>query len=193
MKIFITVLILIFSLQSWTKADDISDFEVEGMSIGESALNYFSKKEIIDSINHPTTFKYENEKFVQIGTIKESFEIYDSVGITIKPNDKDYIIYALAGQFNYGEDINSCYAKQKTISEDIDNFVGENTEKYEWDGNYKYDKSGKSKVKYIDYQFKDRSAIRIICYDMSLDFIDPNDALYVVVNSTEFSDFLDSL
>ena len=35
------VLVLIFSLQSWTKADDISEFEIEGMSIGDSLLDYF--------------------------------------------------------------------------------------------------------------------------------------------------------
>ena len=46
MRIFIAVIILIFSLQSWTKADDISDFEIEGMSIGDSALDHVSKSEI---------------------------------------------------------------------------------------------------------------------------------------------------
>ena len=35
-----------FSFQSWTKADDIRDFEIEGMSIGDSLLDYYSKEEI---------------------------------------------------------------------------------------------------------------------------------------------------
>ena len=48
MRIFLSVLILIFSLQSWSKADDISDFEIEGMSIGDSVLKYYSKKELND-------------------------------------------------------------------------------------------------------------------------------------------------
>ena len=46
MRTFLLVLILIFGLQSWTKADDIRDFQLEGMSIGDSLLDYFSKKEI---------------------------------------------------------------------------------------------------------------------------------------------------
>ena len=50
-KIFLSVLILIFSYQSWTKADDISDFEIEGMSIGDSALEYFNKEELINLKN----------------------------------------------------------------------------------------------------------------------------------------------
>ena len=46
MRVFIAVLVLIFSLQSWTKADDIRDFEIEGMSIGDSLLEFASEKEI---------------------------------------------------------------------------------------------------------------------------------------------------
>ena len=47
MRILITVLVLIFSLQSWTKADDIRDFEIEGIELGDSALQFFSKNQII--------------------------------------------------------------------------------------------------------------------------------------------------
>ena len=46
MKIFLTVIFLIFNLQSWTKADDIRDFEIEGMSIGDSLLDYYSKEKL---------------------------------------------------------------------------------------------------------------------------------------------------
>ena len=46
MRVFIAVLVLIFSFQSWTKADDIRDFEIEGMSIGDSLLKYVSVDEI---------------------------------------------------------------------------------------------------------------------------------------------------
>ena len=46
MKRLLLILILTFSFQSLTKADDIRDFEIEGMSIGDSALDYFSNNEI---------------------------------------------------------------------------------------------------------------------------------------------------
>ena len=36
-------MVLIFSLQLSTKADDIKDFEIEGMTVGESLLNYFDE------------------------------------------------------------------------------------------------------------------------------------------------------
>ena len=51
MRIFLSIfiLILIFSLQSWSWADDIRDFEIEGMSIGDSALDYYSEEEILNN------------------------------------------------------------------------------------------------------------------------------------------------
>ena len=59
MRIFIVVLVLIFSLQSWTKAEDITDFEIEGISIGDSLLDYMTKDEIKynDLEFHPSTSK----------------------------------------------------------------------------------------------------------------------------------------
>ena len=44
MRAFLTILILFFSLQPLTWADDVRDFEIEGMSIGESLLNFMSEK-----------------------------------------------------------------------------------------------------------------------------------------------------
>ena len=49
MRVFIAVLVLILSLQSWTKADDISEFEIEGMSVGDSALDYFSEEYLLST------------------------------------------------------------------------------------------------------------------------------------------------
>ena len=43
MKRLLLILILTLSFQSLTKANDIKDFEIEGMSIGDNALDFFSK------------------------------------------------------------------------------------------------------------------------------------------------------
>ena len=59
MRVLITVIILIFSFQSWARADDIRDFQIEGMSLGDSALDFFTVKELnkrkkfyLDEINY---------------------------------------------------------------------------------------------------------------------------------------------
>ena len=64
MRVFIAVIILIFSLQSWTKADDISDFEIEGMSIGDSLLDYFSEDKIKKEIRTNLFKMIEDKTFV---------------------------------------------------------------------------------------------------------------------------------
>ena len=40
MKRLLLILILTLTFQSWTIADEITEFEIEGMSVGESALKY---------------------------------------------------------------------------------------------------------------------------------------------------------
>ena len=61
MKRLLLILILTLSFQSWAKSDDIRDFEIEGMSIWDSALDYFSEKEIL-SVKQNT--QYPNDKFI---------------------------------------------------------------------------------------------------------------------------------
>ena len=143
-------------------------------------------------VNNKNSFKYKNNKFVTIGTIN-NYATYDSVGIVVNPNDENYIIYALEGTLNFGKKINKCYEQQNIIEKDIDNLLGDNASKDTWTDDYNYDPSGKSKVKYIDYNFDDGSAIRIVCYDMDDNFIDPNDQLAIIVNSKQFMQFLHNL
>ena len=52
MRVFLSVLILIFSLQSWAKADDIRDFEIDGISIGDSILNFISEDVSIRELDY---------------------------------------------------------------------------------------------------------------------------------------------
>jgi len=49
MKKFFLCLILVLSFQSLVKAEDISDFEIEGMSINKSILDYMSVNEVLDN------------------------------------------------------------------------------------------------------------------------------------------------
>ena len=46
MKKFFLVLIIIFSFQSLTNASEVKEFELEGMSVGDSLLDFFSKQQI---------------------------------------------------------------------------------------------------------------------------------------------------
>ena len=96
MKRLLLIIILTFSFQSLTKADDIRDFEIEGMSIGDSLLDHFSEKNIIKELNSKYVFKYKSD-FIRIAAgsgegfylIKDTKQ-YDDIGITLKLNDKKF-------------------------------------------------------------------------------------------------------
>ena len=91
MRIFLSLLILIFSLQAWTKADDIRDFQLEEMSVGDSLLNFFSEEEIKKKISGA---QYPNKEFI-LYYFKNlsSFKTYEAVTVAVKANDKNYIIH----------------------------------------------------------------------------------------------------
>ena len=56
----IIVFLVLINFQSWTKAGDISDFEIEGISIGESLLEHFSEEEILaNEVNY-----YDDDYFI---------------------------------------------------------------------------------------------------------------------------------
>ncbi len=123
MKLFISVLVLIFSLQSWTKAEDISDFEIEGMSIGDSVLDYYTINKIKDS----RKYKYKSKKFYSFDIWDNELKLFDSIQFHVKKKDKQYKIYGLSGAIIFGEAAiyypnseNECKKQKEIIENDID-------------------------------------------------------------------------
>ena len=104
MRLFLTVLIFIFNLQSWTKADNIKDFEIEGMSIGDSLLEYFNQKQIENFINYddlPSDMQYRIAEIYN----GQDFNMtnYDAMQFYYKPNDPNFIIQSLSGLIDCGK------------------------------------------------------------------------------------------
>ena len=85
MKRLLLILILTLSFQSWTKADDISDFQIEGMSIGDSLLDYFGEDKITNYLHFP----YNSKKFaLWINPKNASFETFEGIQVHVKKNEK---------------------------------------------------------------------------------------------------------
>jgi len=174
MKRLLLILILTFSLQSWTKADDIKDFEIEGMSVGDSLLDHFDEDDIISELNSEYVYRYKN-KFLKVATgFGEGFHLikkiseYDDIGITLKIDDKKYIIYGLSGRVFCFNGIDQCFAKQKKIASDLKSFLGEKIDFEKWENAYRGDKSLKSKIYGNDFKFKETGdMISVTIYDYS--------------------------
>ena len=123
MRIFILLLILIFSLQSWTKADDIRDFEIEGMSIGDSLLDFFSEEEIASFSEdyYPASKRLYNKY-----TFSSSYKIYESVTVALKKNS--FTIYGLSGVIPMNNFENCLLRKKKIVNEISSTFSTQNTD-----------------------------------------------------------------
>ena len=170
MRIFHIVLILILITLCYTRADEVKKFEIEQITVGESLLNHMTKDQILNKLDSKNTYFYPNKSFATFGYIPDNLELYDDIGVIIKPNDEEYIIYALEGTIYFRE--KSCESKQIEISNDLKNFFEE--DKYTFSEalnlNYIGDETGESKVNYFDFNFYDGSAVRVICWKLSQNF-----------------------
>ena len=158
MRVFIAIIVLIFSLQSWTKADDIRDFEIEGMSIGDSALDFFSE----DDINEAIDESYADRKYLTKTFLNKNLNLYEALQITYKANDNNKIIVGIVGAIIYPNNINKCKKQMYEIASELSDLFP-TTIKKDW-GKYE---NGDNTGHYfpITFYFEDRATAMVSCHD----------------------------
>jgi len=187
MKVFITVIILIFSLQSWTKAEDISDFEIEGISVGDSLLDYFSEDEINSNL---VNFKEITDKKFSIFTTGNlrSYELYEYIDIRFLTGSSNFIIHSIDGMNDYKrEDMQKCYDLQNILEKELDK-IFLNFEKRKVSFKSQYDETGKSIITAVYYDGKS-GYVEISCYHFS-ENVRYNSGINVAVSSNEMREWL---
>ena len=190
MKRLLLILIFTLSFQAWTKADDISDFQIEGISIWDSLLDYFTE----EGINKKKNFLYKSKKFYSVSFNKKyrPLKTYDDVQFIIKNNDKKYIIYSITGRLFYKNNIDDCYKKKDKIVKELSS-IFKDSKKKDW-GKEKFfeNSSDNSTVSAVYFYFKLGGAVKVACYDWSKEEEEQgvSDGLGVIINSKEFAEFL---
>jgi hypothetical protein len=188
MRVFITLLVLIFSFHSLTKADDIFEFEIEGMSIGDSALDYFSEVEIKNNLKN----YYTSKKYIPVQNDNMPFfETYDAVDFAYKNNDNNYTIVSLVGVLFYDDNIKDCYKKMDDITEFLDEiFVNQKKiPKTTYKHASPLNVDGKSIITDVEYIFKSGDVIVVACYDYSI-AQGSQDHLSVAIDTASFDKWL---
>jgi hypothetical protein len=138
------------------------------MSIGDSLLDYMSAKRIKEMfVLTKDHYKYlkKPHKFREVYIFSNTnFETYRSVSFFVKPNDKNYIIFAIRGLKTYINGMDKCLKKQKEIANEIKNIIPKFTKR---ENNIKspLDKSGKSVFKNLTFIFEPGDGIVISCND----------------------------
>ena len=192
MKKLLAILILSLFLITPSQADDIRDFQIEGISIGDSALDYYSKEEINDYMQ----FGFKSKEFAYLNLKQEKLDIFDKGLILFKPEDKKFIIHSIAGRLFFENNIKDCKKKQKEIVNAFSElFKNISQKKDEGTFSYSADVSGKSKVTAINFELNDGGASHIGCYEFSKEFIEENNyhpeqvVLSLSLGSAEYNDF----
>jgi len=188
MKRLLLVLILTLSFQSWAKADDIRDFEIEGMSVGESLLSY-ADLEKIKSIKSKQ--QYPNDKFI-VYSVDKILEVknYDYMSATTKKNDPKYIITSISGTLNY-KNLNKCLEKKTLIQKDIEKLLT-----YDFKEEVEYssprDKTGNSIIYGVQFYFKAYPSVEAITINCAHFTKESNivKTLKVAANSEDYAYFL---
>ena len=183
MRIFLTTLVLILSLQSWTNADDISDSEIEGMSIGDSLLNKYSKKELE---KFRKASYYKDDEYTTIESLKlPNDSVYEYISYSYKTNDKNYIIVNIVADIDYIDNIDECYVVKDKIVEELKQIFINSKQVDQGTINHPIDKSGKSKVSLFNFYPKNGGSIGVACYDYSKKTNYP-DSLRVSLSNNQF-------
>jgi len=143
-------------------AEDISEYEIEGISIGDSLLDHLSKEEIANEIeaNKPT-YNYLTDDFGEV-YLFSNFDTYDMVSFFVKPKDKHYTIYYIGGTISYDNNIKECYIKQKEIFKELSSqFKSTREEKSTF--KFPWDPTGKSNVYTLTLNFNSGDRVSVAC------------------------------
>jgi hypothetical protein len=187
MKKFLAILILIFTLQNPSWADDIRDFQIEGMSIGDSALDYFSEKDIKKNSKN----QYKKKDFTHVENNNYSFfKTYYALDINFKTGDPEYIIQGLSGIIDYrNKSMVKCKKQLKKNFNEISLLLPKFKKSTIRTVPIPDDPSGKSTDTWAGF-FSDQGSVTIGCLDYSDERPNKMDHLDVTIRTNEFNNFL---
>ena len=149
MKILLIFLFLFFS--SSLIAEDISDFQIEGISIGDSLLKFFT----IEEINSHEQNYYNDNKYIPVYfTNIIELEKFEGIQFHYKYKDNKFIIVAIEAALLFKNQPKQCKKKKEEIDLEIEN-IFKNIEKNETGiMPHQQDPSGKSTFSANYYNLK---------------------------------------
>ena len=203
MKKIFFLIISVLSFQTLSLADNIRYFKIEGMSIGDSALDYFSESQLEDNEQgwHNYSYKEYSTSFM-LGK-----GIYNWFLVSYKNDDNNFTIEALAGglekkNYDNKECNNKLDVTASNISKSFKNTAQEEKKFYKLtaDAARTYPFTGKSNVTSLSFTFLDGAKIILACYNMDKEakenesfltsILKQNDSFRIDARSSAFVNYL---
>ena len=193
-KLSTYLFLILFSFSASSFSSDISEFEIEGINIGKSLLDYMSEENIKTEIKKTRyIYTYLNEDFGEV-YLHEELQTYDYMSFFVKPNDEKFLIYEVRGIISYIEDLNGCHKKQNEIVEEISE-IFEDAKKSEQSYKSRLDPSGKSTKDKVKFTFNSGNEIQVNCSNWEENLRMKNnwsEGLSVIISTKEVIDWLKS-
>ena len=120
MKITIFISLCLFTFATITLAENIKDFQIEGIAIGDSLLDYYSEKEIKELMKTNSRPLEGDRRFTEMfleALNGQPLEQYEYISLALKNNDNNYHIYGIGGLISM--QISDCKKAQQEISKEI--------------------------------------------------------------------------
>ncbi len=192
MKKLFTILILFFVFQSWSTADDIRDFQIEGISIGDSLLNFMTESEIV-SAKKQSTKMGKDYLVIYYYYLPSSSKLYDYVSVTFNKNDKKYIVEAVSGNLIFDNDVDACERKKDMIVKEIKSLFKNVDIKNRKNEIHPIDPTGKTVFSSFDVNFDTGAWATVGCTDWSEKMTKEKgwkDHLDIGIHSSKYTKFL---
>ena len=165
MKKLLSIVVIGLLLNFNANADDIRDFQIEGMSVGDSLLDYYSKKKIK---NFAKTYYPKSKNFYLREIISNKFKTYDGVQFALREKDKTYKIYGINGYIFFETNFKKCLNKMNEIEKELDELFVESSKDEQANRSHQADNSGKSKQWQIQYLLDNNGGVvSLECVDWS--------------------------
>ena len=175
--------------QTQSQADDIRDFQIEGMSVGDSLLKFFDEKDI------KRLYVFPNKKFATYADVGINFETYSGFQVFYYDDDKNFVIQYISGKILYKDSIAECYKKMKEVVAQLKKILPNTVVNDQGINKHKKDKSEKSTSHGVFFNLGDGSEVTVSCTDWDKDMQKDGshtDNLAVALRSKEFAKWLNT-
>ncbi len=185
---FTFILLICFSTKIFA---DETEFQIEGMSLGDSLLDYYSEKEIKKA--RIKEWSYKDKTYTPLSFHKK-LKTYNSVQVNYKTQDDDFTIESISGIRDYKKNIEGCYKKKDEVVDELTGFFEDAKKKDYGTDKHLYDKSGETTVTAVGFIFKSGAEALIQCTDWSKKITRKKkwyDTLRISISTKDYLDFLE--
>ena len=188
MKKFLAIIILSLCFITSSQADDIRDFQIEGISVDQSLLDKFNKKLIEEKRTFFSKGSLGVDKEFSAVLIRDNLDNYEAMRFYFVSDDKRYIIKSLIG-YKWFKKKADCLSLRDEIAKEVRQISNKFQEIPAKEIKLKGYKGTRNQITFFEMKENGKyNAIKVLCYDFENK---PLVQLSVEVSLPIFNKFMD--